>query len=116
MDISRTPPKGVRQLLRQEVGFGCPVPDCRSVLLTWHHFDPPWRLEKHHRPEGMIALCRQHHDAAEAGTFSRDELLDFKACSRSAPATTLFPWAKREFLVSHNGTTGSDSQLVGYAA
>ena len=57
--MNRTPPKKVIQTLRQEVGFGCPVPNCGNPYLEWHHFDPPWSIENHHRPEGMIALCTQ---------------------------------------------------------
>jgi hypothetical protein len=55
---SRTPPIAVRRKLRQEVGFACPVPDCGSPYLTWHHFDPPWHVTPQHEPAGMIALCK----------------------------------------------------------
>jgi hypothetical protein len=61
---------------RKEVGFGCPV--CRSPFLTWHHFDPPWHVEQHWRPEGIIALCREHHDAADARDYSPAELRAMK--------------------------------------
>ena len=39
--MNRTPPKKVIQTLRQEVGFGCPIPNCGNPYLEWHHFDPP---------------------------------------------------------------------------
>ena len=49
--------------LRREVGYGCPV--CRSPFLEFHHFDPPQYKEKHWRPEGMIAMCRDCHPDAD---------------------------------------------------
>lgn len=102
--MGRSPPSEVRRILRQEVGLGCPVPGCRQAFLTWHHFDPPWNVEHHHRPEGMIALCRQHHDAADQGIFSRDELKKLKQSAIDAqPTIAELPWSKREFLIRLGG-------------
>ena len=74
----RTPPAEVRERLRREVNFGCPMPGCGSPFLSWHHFDPPWREEKHHRPEGMIALCFQHAAFADGGNYPRKRLRELK--------------------------------------
>jgi hypothetical protein len=69
-----------RKALRKEVGFGCPVKDCGNPYLTWHHFDPPWEIAKHkpkperHKVEGIIALCHSHHDEADAGAFTKEQL------------------------------------------
>src|SRR5438093_427730 len=76
--ISRTPPANVRRLLRSEVGFGCPVPACNSPYLSWHHFDPPWAIAHHHNPDGIVALCVQHHGAADGGAFTNQQLHAFK--------------------------------------
>jgi hypothetical protein len=70
-ELSRTPRKEVRQELRREVGFGCPVEGCGSPYLTYHHFDPPWAVEHHQDPARMIALCREHHDKAAALTVEQ---------------------------------------------
>lgn len=111
--MNRTHPAEVRRQLRQEVGFGCPVLGCRQAMLTWHHFDPPWRDEEHHRPEGMIALCQKHHAAAELGVFSREELRDLKrAASTNDPATAQIPWFKKEFLVRLGGMYSGGSHAV----
>lgn len=69
------------EILRREVGFGCPV--CRSPFLTWHHFDPPEAVEEHWRPEGIVALCLEHHGVADAkkgrpGAYSVDQLRAMK--------------------------------------
>jgi hypothetical protein len=75
---SRTPPADIRRTLRQEVGFVCPADGCASPYLTWHHFDQPWADGQAHDPDGMIALCLEHHKRADAGAFSRDDLRDMK--------------------------------------
>jgi hypothetical protein len=114
--MNRTPPVEVRRILRQEVGFGCPVDGCRQAFLTWHHFDPPWNVEQHHRPEGMIALCRPHHDAADQGVYSQAELKELKqsVCWRVQPARAKLPWTKREFLVRLGGyyTGGTEVPII----
>jgi hypothetical protein len=76
--VSRTPPKEVREILRREVNFGCPVHDCGSPYLTWHHFDPPWREKEHHNPEGMIALCATHAGHADGGKWTKEQLVEMK--------------------------------------
>jgi hypothetical protein len=76
--VSRTPPESVRRILRKEVNFGCPVHGCGVPYLTWHHFDPPWNIEKHHNPEGMIALCHKHADLADGKRWTKDQLRQMK--------------------------------------
>src|SRR5215211_7582447 len=76
--VNRTPPIEVRRELRREVGFGCPVDGCGSPYLTWHHFDPPWKERQHHDVVGMVALCREHHDKADVGAFTRQQLRQLK--------------------------------------
>jgi len=76
----------IRQL-RREVGYGCPI--CRNPFLTWHHFDPPFHEEKHWRPEGMIALCLQHHAAADSkggrpGAYTVQQLRELKNANYSS--------------------------------
>jgi len=84
--VSGTPSLEVRHELRREVGFACPVPmlgdRCANPYLRWHHFDPPWRVRPHYWTPGMIALCAQHHEQAEAGEFSVAELRELKQADR----------------------------------
>lgn len=75
-------PEEVKRQLRREVGFGCPL--CRKPFLSWHHFDPPYHVEAHNRPEGMIALCLEHFAEADQGLFSPEELRRLKVSPRSA--------------------------------
>jgi hypothetical protein len=69
--------------LRQEVGFGCPIPRagraCGNPYLAYHHFDPPWTVEQHHNPAGMVALCAEHHAKADARAFPIEYLRKLKA-------------------------------------
>lgn len=96
----RDPYERVKTELRQEVGFCCPVQVCGSPYLTWHHFDPPWRVEHHHRPEGMIALCRKHADKADNGSYTDDQLRELKRLgkSRAAEVRGRFDWMRQDLL------------------
>ncbi len=71
-----------RGKLRKEVNYVCPARDvkgpCSSLLLTWHHFDPPFKNCREHIPNGIIALCRNHADRADAGEYSVKELKYWK--------------------------------------
>jgi hypothetical protein len=103
--VTRTPPAGIRRALRQEVGFHCPVDGCGNPYLTWHHFDPPWRVEHHHRVEGMIALCLDHAARADAGAFTNDQLRTLKREGRDR-ATAIrgrFDWMRRDLLAVVGG-------------
>lgn len=65
--------------LRREVGFVCPVEGCHSPYLSWHHFDPPYAEGHVHNENGMIALCLEHHKAADNGSFTNNQLRQLKA-------------------------------------
>ena len=97
---NRRPPMSVRRELRREVTFCCPVRDCNRPYLTWHHFDPPWRTEHHHRPEGMIALCREHADNADSGAFTDEQLREFKFLGRNRVQAVhgRLEWMRRDLL------------------
>jgi hypothetical protein len=102
--VKRDVPEPVKRALRQEVGFGCPVPYCREPFLSWHHFDPPWNQEEHHRPEGMIALCIKHHKMADNGVWSKAQLHDMKRKDYSAETVKgKFEWARPGHLVRVGG-------------
>ena len=77
--LEREPRLDVKPELRSEVNFGCPVDGCGSPYLAYHHFDPPWKEEQHHRPAGMIALCARHHDEADGGRWTRLQLRGMKS-------------------------------------
>lgn len=97
--LSRTPPVEVRRQLRREVGFGCPIPDCRSPWLTYHHFDPEWHVQPHHEPAGMIPLCPTHH--AQAAAWTPEQLREFKSSSTGTPPEVVagrFQWLRRRVL------------------
>lgn len=97
-------PDRVKRQLRAEVGFGCPVEDCGCPYLTYHHFDPPRRVREHNEPAGMIALCRKHHDDAEGGAFTNDQMRELKAggAARNQRISGRFEWRRRQLLI-HTG-------------
>lgn len=71
-------PNAVKQQLRQEVRFGCPV--CGCPILEYHHIIP-WSERKHNDPEHMIALCPTHH--SQLGKLSREECYHLKSNPRN---------------------------------
>lgn len=77
--VTRTPKKNIRELLRKEVNFGCPVDGCGSPYLTWHHFEPQWSEREHHDPEGMIALCIRCHPLADGDRWTSEQLREMKS-------------------------------------
>ena len=90
----------MKKALRNEVGFGCPVTGCGSPYLEWHHFDPPWHIEKHHRTTGMIALCREHHIQADRGAFTVEQLNTFKRFGKKnwSEVKGRFNWMRNRLL------------------
>lgn len=99
--VSQTPPAEVRKILRQEVNFGCPARECGSPFLTWHHFEPPWRVCHQHNPEGMVALCLQHHKEADAGAFTKSQLQALKRHPylRDGKPRAKFNWQRQLILL-----------------
>lgn len=103
--MNRKPPDAVIKQLRTEVGFGCPVPECGNPYLEWHHFDPPWRVEQHHNPEGMIALCAEHHKKADYGAYTNEQLTSFKKNKvNSALVRGKFDWRRNKLLAVVGGS------------
>jgi hypothetical protein len=101
--MDRKPPAEIRRALRSEVGFGCPIADCGSPYLEWHHFDPPWRERQHHEQSGMIALCSDHHSKADAGAYTKDQLRTFKANLNRNEVEGRFDWLRHRMLAVVGG-------------
>ncbi len=113
-DIPRTPWAWVIRQLRQAVGFRCPFPGCGLPYLTWHHFDPPWNVEHHHRPDGMIALCGLHAARADAGTYTNDQLRELKRIgrSRAEEISGEFDWMRNDLLAVVGGNFYHDNGVL----
>lgn len=101
--MPRTPPADVRRLLRQEVGFGCPVEACANPYLEYHHFDPPWHVQQHHDPARMIALCATHHAKAHALTVDQVRQLKERSKVASASVRGRFEWMRQDVLAVIGG-------------
>ena len=103
--MNRNPPPNVKKKLREEMGFGCPIPNCGCPYLEWHHFDPPWREKNHHNPEGMIALCREHHIQADNGAFTNEQLHQFKQVGKAnwRQVSGKFNWMRNRILAVVGG-------------
>lgn len=102
--INRNPPQGVMKQLRGEVNYGCPI--CGSPYLTYHHFDPPWNENHHHKPDGMIALCSKHHDLANGGKYTKEQLIEYKRNPNlKVPLISQdkFGWLRNELILESGG-------------
>lgn len=109
--MNRVPQIDVRRALRKEVGFGCPVKGCGSPYLTWHHFDPPWNEREHHEPAGMIALCREHHDKADAGAYNKEQLRELKNNSNTK-IIGRFDWMRNCILAVVGGNFYYETPII----
>lgn len=99
--ITRHIPDAVKAELRREVGFGCPVENCGTPFLEYHHFDPEFSVAPHHRPEGMIALCPTHH--RRAAEFSKSQLLSMKRNPCAKEIGEKFLWLREEVVAIVGG-------------
>jgi hypothetical protein len=115
--LRREPDDDVKRKLRQDVGYVCPVPSCQSPYLEWHHFDPAWSELKHHNPDGMIALCRNHHPEADGGAFTVEQLHDWKRAAGESFERTgfasvggAFNWMRRKVVVRFGCQRRSESE------
>jgi hypothetical protein len=81
--------------------------------LLWHHFDPPWRDRQHHEPEGMIALCSEHHDQADAGAFTTAQLKALKASRMMARGVEgRFNWMRNKLLAVVGGNFFYETPVI----
>lgn len=102
-------PNTVKRTLRKEVNYGCPVPNCGNPILTWHHFDPPWHIKHHYNPDGMIALCNDHHGMADVGIFSPEQLHAFKKNPNTLESIkNKFEWYPENSLIRLGGCYAFD--------
>jgi hypothetical protein len=110
--MERKIPEQVKNTLRKEANFVCPIPGCCNPLLTWHHFDPPWAIEKHHRPEGMISLCMDHHKMADLGAFTIEDLHKFKKKPNTPKIIeSTFHWNLHESIIRLAGNYSVESRF-----
>ncbi|MBU1294181.1 MAG: HNH endonuclease [Gammaproteobacteria bacterium] len=97
-------PFKVKEILRREVGFGCPVKGCGNPYLEYHHFDPPVNVRSHNESQGMIALCAQHHKKADGGTYTIEQLHEFKSDRTNAETVKgNLDWLRRDLLAVVGG-------------
>lgn len=106
-------PNAVKQALRTEVGFGCPVRGCGNPYLEYHHFDPPVNVRPHNEPEGMIALCSHHHGMADGGAYTIEQLRAMKQDKVAAGKVKgNLEWLRNELLVYSGGNIYHETKKV----
>jgi hypothetical protein len=70
--LTRSIPKDVRKRVRRRCGFGCVI--CGDAIVTYEHFDPPFRNATKHSAEGITLLCGSHQLESSKGLLSRDTI------------------------------------------
>lgn len=97
-------PKAVKEVLRFEVGFGCPIKGCGNPYLEYHHFDPPVSIRPHNEPKGMIALCAQYHKKADGGAYTIEQLHELKQDKNNAALVKgNLDWLRKDLLAVVGG-------------
>jgi hypothetical protein len=106
-------PSKVKEVLRSEVGFGCPVKGCGNPYLEYHHFDPPVSVRPHNDPAGMIALCAQHHKKADGGTYTIEQLHALKSDKANAQLVKgNLDWLRRDLLAVVGGVLYYETPII----
>jgi hypothetical protein len=106
-------PAKVKQILREEVGFGCPVKGCGNPYLEYHHFDPPVHIRPHNEPKGMIALCAQHHKKADGGAYTNEQLHQLKQDTTNAHVVRgNLDWLRNKMLAVVGGSFYFETPII----
>ncbi|USD39680.1 HNH endonuclease [Ferrimonas sp. SCSIO 43195] len=106
-------PEKVKQTLREEVGFGCPVKGCGNPYLEYHHFDPPVHIAPHNDPKGMIALCAQHHKKADGDAYTIEQLHELKQDkANAAHVRGNLDWLRHEMLAVVGGSFYYETPVI----
>ena len=70
--LSRDIPSDVRKRVRRRCGFGCAI--CGNAIVTYEHFDPPFREARAHKSEGITLLCGTHQLESSKGLLSKETI------------------------------------------
>lgn len=62
----------IKREVRQRCSFGCVV--CGSVIVQYHHFDPPFADATQHRADGITLLCGGCHDKVTRRVWSDNKV------------------------------------------
>lgn len=103
--LARDIPKDVRQRVRRRCGFGCVI--CGSAIVTYEHFDPPYRDAPEHRPEGITLLCGSHQLESSKGLLSKYTIAQANArpiCHQKGYASQLLDFGVNRPILSIGGT------------
>jgi hypothetical protein len=90
LGLSRNIPKEIKRRVRRRCGYGCVI--CGSALITYEHFDPPFRDAGTHKPEGITLLCGTHQLQSSKGLLSKETISEWNSnpiCRRQGYASQM---------------------------
>ncbi|MEJ5143926.1 hypothetical protein [Sphingobacterium sp. MYb388] len=109
-------PTHVKKAIRKTDGFVCAHPQCDVPYLEYHHFDPPWHVENHNNPAGIIAFCGYHHNFADGGMYSTEQMKQWKleAQKKNQDISSNLNWMKNQVATVFGGlfSIGNKYELV----
>jgi hypothetical protein len=71
-------PAELKRAVLVEAGHRCAIPSCRATTTEIAHISP-WRDQRVHKFENLIALCPNCHTRFDAGEIDRKSMLMYKA-------------------------------------
>lgn len=93
--LGRTIPDSTKREVRQRCGFGCAL--CGNAIITYEHFDPPFKDAKVHHAKGITLLCGSHQLESSKGLLSKETIREADlnpACKRSGFAKHMLDFGK----------------------
>lgn len=107
--LQRPPSPAVKKEIRQRCGFGCVI--CGAAIVTYEHFDPPFRDAQCHDPRGMTLLCGAHQLETSKGLLSKQTIAEANRdpfCKRVGYAKHLFDLGGKKPKIMMGGADVSD--------
>ncbi len=75
--LSRNVPEEVKRKVRQRCGFGCVI--CGNPIISYEHFDPPFRDARSHSADGITLLCGSCHQKTTMGLINKGTVAKYNA-------------------------------------
>jgi hypothetical protein len=107
--LTRAIPTDVRRRVRRHCGFGCVL--CGDAVVTYEHFDPPFRDAKQHSASGITLLCGTHQVASSKGLLSPESIADANRrpyCHQRGHASHLLDLGRTKPVLTLGGSNVTD--------
>lgn len=107
--LTRPIPTDIKRRVRRHCGFGCVL--CGDAIVTYEHFDPPFRDAKRHSASGITLLCGTHQNASSKGLLSPESIADANRhpyCHQRGHASHLLDLGRTKPVLTLGGSNVTD--------